>query len=380
LFKLTGEVPKNQVVLPYDLKLSVGAVKAGKLTQADYAGYALRFSYGDPDGPLRASEVGKYLLVKGLSTAIEAATTLANQFLTIQSPMNVVQNHANQVMLDFFKFEHDHPGQPYIRPLGAWAGPIAGFGVSASRDVVSGTYFGSDSRVQMVDNLAFQATVGFFMGFDGIPIVGPAVTGNVTVQRNYIHVKPITDMGQALKSDWKSVFVPAFLSELSSTLDGKGTEQPQIDERLKKFLDTLKEGEMLIMTDSILTGVAGQVTLSAPLLAAPILNPSIALGATAAPMVLRRTTFRRTTDGVQVYMQNAAVMETDVEFDFNWVVNILKLSPAHGAQLGDPRRELQELRAAPFHEHRHQCGRDLRVALQRHSVEPPRAHQTSGPP
>jgi hypothetical protein len=341
LFDLGNELPVFERAIPYDVHLNHGAVQGGKLTQANYEGYVMRFSWGDPESPLRTSEVARFLLIEGISDAMSGLAKKANTYLSLHSIDNVGTEHQATVLRDLYQHLHDHPNEPFAKPVGAWGGPIGGFGVSANRNVVTGTYYGSDSKVQLVDNIAVQASIGYFMGYDGLPVITPAVAGNVVVQRNYLHIRPISDMRSALSTDWTNLFVPKFMAHLTSMLDASPEtlkDQTKIDTELKDFLESLKPGEMLVIVDSAMAGIKGQINVPIPLLLNPSLtefNPSLGLSIGAQPSMLRRTTFTRTADGVQVYLQNAQMLEFNTAFDFNWWINVLKLT--HINKLGQGR-------------------------------------------
>ncbi len=351
-------------------QLSIGNVVNGKLKQAHYSGHAERFTFGDPLSPLRTSEVARFLAIEGISNAMSALALKVDKLLTISGVEDVASDHQNDLMNDFYKHMQERPNEPYHSPVGAWGGPLAGFSVAANRDVVSGTYYGSDSKVQLVDNLSAQASVGYFMGVDGLPVVTPSVTGNIFVQRNYLHVRPIADMKSAIKTDWKTLFIPHFMSHLKSLLYS-GDDQTKVDESLKEFLEALKENELLVIIDSVGAGVRGELNIPIPLLMAPGLsefNPSLSVSSGLQPTILRRTTFSRTKDGIQVYIQNARIVQMDATFDFNWWINILKLQHIHKKAVGHTKAFLLDREPDSAEGRRHLLSA-LRGLLHHHSTE-----------
>jgi len=327
LFDLSMDHGLDTRVLPYNNKINNGHVQWGKATKAEYDGYALRFTYGDPKSPLRFGEISRYLVIQGINAGLTKLSEMANKYLTIQGPDQVARNHGEKVFRDAIKHYQQNPNTPYSAPVGVWGGPIAGFNVQVSRNVVTGTYFGSDSKVQLVDSIGVGATVGYFMGMDGVPAIIPTAMGNVSVQRNYLHVRPVTDMKSALKTDWKTIFVPGFMHKATKVLFKEGDSE-NLAESFKEFLDSLKEGEMFVVTDSAAIGARAQVTIPIPILLQPGLtqfNPSFGVGGSAQPQLLRRTTFLRTGDGVQIYLQRVEQLALDVEFNFNWWINLFQM-------------------------------------------------------
>jgi hypothetical protein len=330
LFDLPG------AALPYNVKITTGAVKAGKLTQQTYDGYAERFSIGDPASPLRVSEIFRYLVIEGLGAAIEGITTeIDNYLLTASSPTSVTNAHQASIAQQIQQAAASHSNTPFSVPVAAWGGPTGGIGVSASRSVISGTYYGSDAKVQLVDSLQLSANIGYFMGFDGVPKILPSVSGNLSVQRNYLHIRPVEDMETALKTSWPSIFVPSQVTKLAKLLQAKKGTTDDYNAEYKAFADALGVGDMLVITDTLVLGVGANVTVPIPVLLNPALatfNPSVSASATVQPQVFRRTTITRTSTGIQVYLQTTKLLEADLELDFNWVINIVKL--AHVNKVG----------------------------------------------
>lgn len=338
MLALENEMGTN-AKLSYNNKITEGNIYRGKLSpDSDYPDYALRFTYGDPKSPLRKSEIARYFAVQGFSAAIGAILQKVNTFLQINSPNEITQKHLQDVQDEFIKHYNNHPNDPFQQSLKTWGGFSGGFNVQASRNVMTGTYYGSDSRVQLVDNLSVSASVGYFMGLDGVPLTVPLATGNLSVIRNYIHIRPILDIKTALKTNWAQLYVPSFMMKITSMLktDKEGDDaKNDLSEKLKKVLDELKDGEMLIVTDSLALGVQGKITVPLPVLMNPALvqfNPTLGVTVGSQPTVLKRTTFTRTSEGIQVYLQNAATVNAEIAFDFNWWINLVRWS--HSNKIG----------------------------------------------
>lgn len=345
------EFSPSQRSLPYSTGITSGNVKGGKLIgEGTYPGYAARFTYGDPDAPLRKSEVSRYLLIEGISGVLGSLSGTVNRYMQVRSENDVNTAHRQQEFENAILWAQQHPGAPYSRPLAAWGGPVGGFSVSASRDVVGGTYYGSDARVQLVDNVSIAASIGYFGRLGGLPnlinnaTLVPTLRANLSIQRNYLHIRPVQDMKAAIKRKWTDLWMPHFINHLASMLDENAPENLEgsdstlpIDRGLHRFLEEFKEGEMLVVTDTVLLGVRGTVDIPIPLLMNPALmqfNPSFGVAAATYPTVLRRTTLIRTADGVQVYLQTAKVLEFDLEFNFNWWINVLKVGHKYKHGIG----------------------------------------------
>lgn len=337
--KLKSKLPKAERALPYDLNISVGAVVKGKLTRETYEGYALRFTYGDPDSPVRTDEILRYLRIESLASVLMEAAKQVNEALTLSSVQDLAMNHQKDLIQSMIRQLESNPGAPLSVPISTWGGPIGGFAVTANRNVVTGDYYGEGSgkaAVQLVDNISVQAQVGYFLGIEGLENVIPGVTGNVVIQRNYIHVRPVADMKEVLKTDWKSLWIPGFMKDLGESLQASMAGDPaKAADSLKGFLDQLKDGEMFMITDTIAAGVQGQVTIPLVQLLAsgPIAgSPTVAISAGPRAQAYRRTTLIRTDKGLQVYLQAVKARSLEAALDFNWWINIFRYS--HEEKLG----------------------------------------------
>ena len=339
LFNITDFKDHRQRSLPYTSALSMGNVKGGKLGgSGTYPGYAARFTYGDPDAPLRKSELSRYLFINGTSGVLGSLAGRVNQYMQVRSESDVTRDRQQQEFANYITWAQQHPGAPYTQTIGAWGGPVGGFSVRASREVVSGTFYGSDANVQLVDNVGVSASLGLFGQLGGIPklfsklTMAPTLRANITVQRNYLHLRPVADMKTAMKVKWTELWMPHFINHLAKILDDESPDAEHgieggADAALRRFLDTFKEGEMIVVTDSVLLGARGTVDIPIPIIMNPALmqfNPAFGVGAGAYPTIFRRTTILRTADGIQVYLQNAQALELELEFNFNWWINVLK--------------------------------------------------------
>ncbi len=332
------EVPRPIRHYDFNSKLTIGkgeVVKNGGLLQAQFPGYPMYFALLKmPESRLRPGQIWRYLAVNQIGNVVgEILNQIGTKILTMSSPTDVVKKHQAQMVqkvLDFFK---NNPGKPYQQRVSAWAGPVGGFNVTANRDVITGTYYGSSSKVQLVDSIGVRANVGLFIGTDGVAsrAKGAAPSGNlgIAVLRNYVHVRPIDDMKTALKSDWKDVFGTGVMNKLGNLLNVGPTATLEAQAAsLKSFLDELQEDEMFVVTDTVVGSATLQASIPIPLLIGPNMSkydPSVGLRIASQPQMLRRTTFVRTDTGVQVYIQDAQMGNFDIELDINWLVNILAL-------------------------------------------------------
>jgi len=408
LFRIKDELPSELREFRYNPKITIGEnVKDGKVLKETYEGYALRFRHDVPETPLNKYELARYLRTETVTAGIKALTKQINEKLDIQNGSDVATQHQGDLVQEFMNHLRQHPTEPFVKSLGTWVGPTGGFGINASRNIMSGTYYGSDSSLQLVDTISAQASLGFFMGFDGVPSnTIPTVSGNLTVLRNYVHVQPLEkakkkkddseqkdpetdeDTPRA-KSPWKNLWIPGFMRTLGKMLEPEppckapddpftvdpATGEPrlpdsvpvcpkgvpadalkpeEITKNLQAFFDEFRENEVLTVTDSVGLGVGGSVTIPiSALVGAPVGVPgAFTIGTNGQGIITKRTTFTRTKHGLQIYVQSMKTGSQSFTFDFSFWMKILRssytmkggMSTARAYILGDMPSKLEEQR------------------------------------
>lgn len=404
------------------------AVKEGKVIQESFPGHASRFTVGDPESPLRFSELSRFFLIEGINYTIGKAVDEINKLLAIRSIDDVLKDHQEDLRKEILDHILTHPFDPFEKSLTPWVGHTYGAGVHLSRNVVTGTYYGSNSKAQLVDNVSLALNAGLFMGFDGVKEIIPSLSGNVSAQRNFLHLRPIPDIKTALKTSWLDLWAPNFFVKLKKILNRtylspckKGASgDPQLklvittskvpdysssfanplsvfllpswksvvnkkaycndqilsdeqatqlytdfieylprnkktlvqtnwkqeveyyalESELKKeiqktqnqknllaFLETLKEGEMLVVADSITVGASANLAI--PITSLLSIDPlsfrnSVSFGSGGKALVTQRITFHRTSDGIQVYLQSIRSGDLDFSADFQFWMNIFR--------------------------------------------------------
>jgi hypothetical protein len=325
LLRLLG-LPENPE-LSYDPEISIGAVILGKATQTDYPGYPHYFAYGDPLNPLRLAEIIRYFTVEGISSGIKLCLDQMNQWLQVRGQDHYIDQHTAKLQQDILNHIQKNPNQPYIQPVSAFGGPIAGGSITAGRSVIAGTYFGSESPVQLIDTLSASARVGAFVGISGIRNLGIGFTPNVNYTRSYVHVRPIADMKTALKTNWLNVAVPYQMAKLSNHLLQKDGEDSAA--AIDRFLNELKPGEMIIVMDGFTLGnntMAG-IPLGAALGLGPLAsNISETININQQYAILSRTTLYKSKDGLQVYLTGIHSKTHDISADTQFFVKLFNLS------------------------------------------------------
>ncbi|MGE3758817.1 MAG: hypothetical protein AB7H97_13740, partial [Pseudobdellovibrionaceae bacterium] len=235
----------------------------------------------------------------------------------------------------FFEHVIKNPGKPYHQGIGTWGGPIGSLNINASRNLVSGTYYGSETgQVQLVDQVSVGATAGYFLGVDGIKNILPSISGNVQAIRSYTHVRPVLSISAADKESWKKLWVPGFMKQVSGILGTEGVvynspeEIEKLKEAHKKFLGELAEGEIFSITDTLAAGVQGTLTIPVTALMGVdiVFSNSFSLGVNTKAIMFRRVTFSRDQGQIKVYISSVKTGSIGASLDANFFMNIATLS------------------------------------------------------
>jgi hypothetical protein len=244
-----------------------------------------------------------------------------------------------------------HPDEPYSQPISSWGGPVGSFGLTASRSLSTGTYYGSDAPIQLVDTIGFTGNVGYFRGIDGIKNAIPAAQAQVSLSRNYTHLRSLTSIGSALKVPATEFAVPALLHDLSKILANpkslqtnpnqpvpakdKAKDLADYTQAVEDMLARIKDGEMFTITDTLTAGAQLNIQIPVQVFfpSAPVgYNRSFSVGAGAQGMVIRRTTIRRVHDEttgenfLQIYAQSLNSLTGSLTLDFNFWLKIANFS------------------------------------------------------
>ncbi len=320
------DIPQGHPIA-YDPTISIGNVINGKASVSDYPGYPHYFSYGDPLNPLRLAEIVRYFTVEGLSSGIKFCLDQMNQWLQIRGQDFYVQKQNSKLQQDIFDHLQKNPNVPYLQPIRAFGGPIAGGSITAGRSVIAGTYYGSESPIQLIDTLSANARVGAFAGISGIRNLGVGITPNINYTRSYVHVRPLSDMKSALKNNWLNIAVPYQMAKLSNVLLQKEGEDSET--AIENFLNELKPGEMIIVMDGFTLG--NNTLVGIPLGAALGLGPlasslSETVNINQQYAILSRTTLYKSKEGLHVYLTDIRSKTHDLSADTQFFVRLFNLS------------------------------------------------------
>lgn len=325
LLELLG-VPARED-LEYDPYVTYGQVISGKAMQENYDGYALRFTYGDPQSPLRASELVRFFGIESISSGVGFLLDKVGGYLQIITPDRYIQQHNTRLLNDITEHLKTRPNEPYVQPIEAWGGPIAGGRLSASRNVVTGTYYGSKSEVQLVDTVSAGISIGAFVGVSGLGKIGVGLSPQIQYNRSYLHVRPIADIQSAFKDNWKNLYVPHFMKNLSNILKGEVDQAGA--EAIKQFLDSMKTGEMFMVTDGFSAGNGTTVGIPVGALLGLLppfsrLNETVGFGNQYG--ILSRTTIYKAKDGLHVYLSRIHSKTFELTLDTSFFVKLISIA------------------------------------------------------
>ena len=242
---------------PYDDQFSSPPeVVNGKVIKSQYEGYGVLFAHDDPTSPLGDGEMTNLFRSKAISNVLNHLIRTVNlEYIPRTNVEKEVLLH--QIDLAGRQFaEFIGTGEISEIPFGFWSKPFYGGNLIASRDVVAGSYLGTDNRVQLADTVGFNVNTGVFALADGLPS-GYSLSGNgqVFFTTTFTHLKPISSLRVALKEPLSNIVVNLLVKRYGETLrdlsefrGSAGEETKKLGEIVKAFKDGLRVGESLLIT------------------------------------------------------------------------------------------------------------------------------------
>lgn len=237
--------------IPFNPEISSGEeLKKGEIVQEFFDGYSSRFSYGDPESPFSASELGSFTLSRVQAETIEIALTKFNDLLGTDDQKKYIE-----------KIEEIVKKQGPFFPTQGVLVPTFHGSMILSRDIITGSYLGTNNKVQLVDNFGYGIDAGIFAGIEGLPFPASIKGGTgLNYQRTFSHVKPVQSLKKSMKEPYKNMIVPLLLRGLGHKIDKLSTATAQNqDALLQTVAQDLKSaigvGESFIITDAIVPRV-----------------------------------------------------------------------------------------------------------------------------
>ena len=324
----------NAEKLAFNPTISYGRyLDNGKLFKENWDGYASRYSFGDPESPLSKSEIGHFIGSKVVSTALEGITNyVSTKFLNNQSFLERAFKKKQEELYSEAFMNYIQTGVPQEIPLGTFVYPTFGANIGTSRDVIIGSYLGTDNKVQMADTLNFSVDIGAQAIVYGLPAaLSVSGGGRAFYTRSYSHLRPIKSFKASFKYPFKNMIVPYFKRKQGKILDemlrfdlkelSEEERQTKIDEVVKKLKESFTIGDSLIITDNIGIGANGGVGTGF----GNIARVGINAGQTNL-VVSRLHIYRKDEDTFQVYKDLGNVHGVVMSFNAKAVVPLLSLS------------------------------------------------------
>lgn len=333
-FELFAVKPATVLRLPsLDITTADGLIQNGKVMKEFVPGYPQRFSHGDRESPFKDGDFQRYLGTRAKSSLITTVLGQINERLQLLKVSDLASQRRETIKQRVIEHIKTKPWEPLYQQVEAWGGPVAGFNVNAARHITTGTYYGSNAAIQMVDNLSVQGSLGWFLAVDGVPNITPMGGANVMILRDYTHVRPVLSIEEGSKAKWDSLMVPNFMTKLSKVLTsdaliaGQNADDPK-RHPLDAFLSELRDGEVFTITDSVALSLYAQVATSFDVLMGitplSFLN-SVSLSGDASRVILRQTSIMRTGQGVQVMVRSQKGSMFGLTMDVNYFVNLVKI-------------------------------------------------------
>lgn len=331
--------------LEFNPEISDGEfLKKGKLLKENYPGFASRFSFGDPESPLSGTEIANFIGSTVISQAINGAINyVGSKYLNNQKQLETafMQRQQDLYLEQFFKYLTT--GVVSNIPFGIWVYPTFGGSLILSREVVIGSYLGTDNKLQLADIVGFSVNAGVFANVEGITTPVPlSVTGSAQVQytRTFSHLKPIASFKASFKYPFRNIIVPylqrkvgrEFVNLLSSgnLRDLKDEEREKtIAETMEKFKKELSVGESIIISDNLVFGANAALGTGY----GKILKLNGQLGVSNITLS-RFHIFRKDENTIHVYKDLGNVTSLIMAFNFRAVAPILDLSIKTGGGFG----------------------------------------------
>ena len=307
-----------------------GLVVDGKVTQEFIAGYPVRYNHGERTSPYTEGDLSRYLQIDARSSVLKTAIDKLNAKIQVLDVGNAVDRRSREIQNRINEHIKNNPDKPLYQKVETWGGPLFGFDVGASRHVATGTYYESSAPVQLIDNVRVGASLGYFQVIDGYSKFAPNFGGNVSVVRDYTHVRPIASLKAGTEVSWGDIAVPRYMEQLAEILESNEMIQEgemQI-QPVDKFLNDMQEGEVFTITESVSLTAYAQVSSSVESLMG--LDPvsfmnSVSIGGDTSKVVLRQTSISKVGGGVQVYVRRMDTKQKGLTFDLNYFINILRI-------------------------------------------------------
>lgn len=336
--------------LKFDSNISYGErLKDGKLVVENTTeskaqnseAHAERFAWGDPPSIINPKEAWSIFKSKFYSSVI--SSKIAEFNANILKPTNVTQK--------IFEHQLKNAEQQFVQLIttghtdkihfGMYVIPTTRANLILSRDLVIGSYMGTNNRIQVVDNFGFAFSKGLFIGFDGIqpPQLNVYAGTSLSYMRSFAHIHPTKNAVSALTTPYQNMIVPFYeylaRRSLDKVLETNSMQNSNSEDNLKEFQNIIKAfdehlnvGDSLVITDSINLGA--NFNVSYPL--AQSFSAQAQISDSEVLVLKRIHIFHRDRNQIQVFIDSGAQNILGFNISLNkYKVQVVSLGLSRGA-------------------------------------------------
>lgn len=351
---------ENIKPLKTNLDFSNGLVKNGVITKQTryespndvfntntwYVGYGSRFSFEQKEAPISWDQIQSYLWTL-FSTNLQSnfVSQINDELPQTNLEKKTIQNTVDYQIDSFFDcviVSDCNPDTDY------WNAPFFKFKLLNQRAVQFGSIFGTNNKIQLVEEFGLGLDAGVFfsaLGLDPTELLTAQIdTGYV---RKWTHVKPLASIKETLKNEYYYKIIPKFkslivpynqyklghsladissgeLQKLDTTMPNAANklnmseQQKVVDELLQQFLEDFTVGQSYIVTD--------QLSFGAGLNFGKKLSNNWQLRASANSKVLdlaRLHIYRASENNLHIYISQAVLSESALNANLSLYIPVL---------------------------------------------------------
>ncbi len=294
-----------------------------------------------PSSPQEGGYIWSLLGVEGKSALMASLAGKINEHLVLLATSDALKSEREALLKKLQDHIKNNPGKPFFQPVTPYFGLTASIAGSVSRHLSSGTFFQSQAPVQLVDQISLSGRLGYFVSWDGKKDWIPFLSANISLTRDYTHVRPLATVKQANETPLKDILIPSPMHELVRTLGSNEVrkmpapkDKPEDPDKVSlidpvdDFFNRFLPNEVFIVTDSAVKTLS--VAMNSPLDVLLAFNPvsfisSLFVSADVSRIATQQTVLTRTSTGVQISFrpQNYTWAEGG-GLDINYFVNLFR--------------------------------------------------------
>lgn len=254
-----------------DITIKGGRLTNGKLVGGrQWDGYARNFAGVDPDSPQSFKEVTSLLESKIWSNVVlNLVNDFNSRFLPHTDLGFKIFDHQLDVAAHQFA-EYLITGKVSETAVGVWKTDFHNIDLILSREIVAGSYMGTENRVQLADTIGAALEGGKFYLWEGLPQAVQAFgRARIKAMLTYTHIKPVVSMEKSLSEPVSNMVVPYLKSQsivplekilaMEGKIRRKELQGDAIDDEFKKNFDewvsSFGEGDSFIIAKSFAPGL-----------------------------------------------------------------------------------------------------------------------------